>query len=318
MIIIKYVNCKGEKMKIYLAFDIGGTKLKYALINDQGQLLKKYSEDTISTSKSAFINRLNQIVKRFEVQISGVGISVPGKIDAQTQEVSFGGSLPFLNGVIFSKLLDTQLPIFVENDAKAATLAEMWLGSLKNVGSGVMLVLGTAVGSGIMLNRQLLYGFHQQAGEVSFISSGQLDKEHMVGSQSSAVALIQDIARHEKLDDIDDGQTVFRLIKKGNSYAVERFSGFCKNIALLIYNMQTILDVEQFVIGGGISQQSIVVKGINQALDNLRQTSPFVSTTLKAPNVVSSKLFNDANLYGAISHFELSEDRNSNRKIGNI
>lgn len=315
IIIIGYVNCKGEKMKIYLAFDIGGTKLKYALISEQGQLLKRYSESTIVSSKSEFIKRFNQIVDKFETQISGIGVSVPGKVDFQTQKISFGGPLPFLDGISFNEILNTRLPVFVENDANAATLAEMWLGSLRDVNSGVMLVLGTAVGSGIMINKRLLYGVHQQAGEVSFVSYSKLDKEHMMGSQGSAVALIEDIARNAKLSELDDGRAVFKMINQGNSYAVNRFKIFCQNLASLIYNMQTILDVERFVIGGGISQQSIVVKGINQALCDLRQTSSFVSTTLEAPRVVSSRLYNDANLFGAISHFELRDVNNLSQNI---
>lgn len=306
-------------MKTYLAFDIGGTKLKYALINNQGQMLKKYSEDTIKTSQQDFLNRFNEIIAKFKTQISGIGISVPGKINATDQRLSFGGSLPFLDGVSFSDSLVTKLPIFVENDAKAATLAEMWQGSLQGINNGVMLVLGTAVGSGIVLNHQLLYGSNQQAGEVSFISYGQFDKANLMGGKSSAVALIQDIANHYQLEDIDDGPQVFELIKNKKTYAVERFQEFCRNVALLIHNMQTILDVDCYVIGGGISRQQIVIDGINKSLNDIREENDFVKQTFVKPEILSSKLYNEANLFGAVSRFGMNIEQSQNLKnVGNM
>ncbi|MFC6176485.1 ROK family protein [Companilactobacillus huachuanensis] len=306
-------------MKTYLAFDIGGTKLKYALINDQGQLLKTYSENTIKTSQAEFLKRFNEIIQKFQSQISGIGISVPGKVNVTDQSISFGGSLPFLDGVSFSKSLDTKLSIFVENDAKAATLAEIWQGSLKEVKNGVMLVLGTAIGSGIVLNHQLVYGSHQQAGEVSFMSCGKFDMDDLMGGRSSAVGLIQDIASHYELEDINDGPKVFELIKSNDTYAKERFQKFCRNVALLIHNMQTVLDVDQYVIGGGISHQAIVAEGINKAFDELRAENKFVNNTLTKPQIVSSKLYNAANLYGSISRFEMvTEGTNELKSVGNM
>ena len=306
-------------MKTYLAFDIGGTKLKYALINDQGQLLKKYSENTVKTSQVEFLKRFNEIIQKFQAQISGIGISVPGKINLSDQSISFGGSLPFLDGLSFSRSLDTKLPIFVENDAKAATLAEIWQGSLNDVNNGVMLVLGTAIGSGIVLNHKLIYGSNQQAGEVSFMSCGKFDMDSLMGGRSSAVGLIHDIAKHYELEDIDDGPKVFELIKNNDSYAEKRFQEFCRNVALLIHNMQTVLDVDRYVIGGGLSRQKIVVEGINKAFDKLRAESDFVNNTLMKPQIVSSKLYNAANLYGAISRFEMgTEHTNELKSVGNM
>ncbi|APX71399.1 ROK family protein [Companilactobacillus allii] len=293
-------------MKTYLAFDIGGTKLKYALINDQGQLLKKYSEDTIKTSQSEFLKRLNEIIQKFH-QASGIGISVPGKVNAKDKRVSFGGSLPFLDGISFGEALDTKLPIFVENDAKAAALAEMWQGSLEDINNGVMLVLGTGVGSGIVLNHHLVYGSHCQAGEVSFMSCGKFDKDNLMGGKGSAVGLVQDIASHYNLVDQNDGPQVFELIRNKDVFAQARFKDFCWSIALLIHNMQTVLDVDQYVIGGGISRQKIVVEGIKQAFDELRSENEFVDQTLEKPKIVSSKFYNNANLYGAISKFEIGD-----------
>ena len=112
---------------------------------------------------------------------------------------------------------------------------------------------------------------------------------------------------------------VFELIKNNDSYAEKRFQEFCRNVALLIHNMQTVLDVDRYVIGGGISRQKIVVEGINKAFDKLRAESDFVNNTLMKPQIVSSKLYNAANLYGAISRFEMgTEHTNELKSVGNM
>jgi len=302
-------------MKTYLAFDIGGTKLKYALINNHGQVLKEYSESTVQTSKEAFLRRFKEIVNKFKKQISGVGVSVPGKINRIDQSISFGGSLPFLDGVSFSKELGNEIPVSVENDAKAATLAELWQGTLKETNNAVMLVLGTAIGSGIVLNRELIYGSHEQAGEVSFMSYGKFDKNSLMGGKCSAVGLIQDIAKHYNLADINDGPEAFELIKEHEEYAWKQFEKFCQTIALLIHNMQTVLDVDCYVIGGGISQQDIVANEITTALKKLRETSPFVNETLTRPQIVSATFHNDANLLGSIYKFEKNSTETKQLKV---
>ncbi|KRN99956.1 ROK family protein [Companilactobacillus kimchiensis] len=302
-------------MKTYLAFDIGGTKLKYALINNQGQLLKEYSEPTIQDSKELFLKRFKEIVDKFKKQISGVGISVPGKINRRDQSISFGGSLPFLDGVSFSEILG-DMPVSVENDAKAATLAELWQGTLKETNNAVMLVLGTAIGSGIVLNRELIYGSHEQAGEVSFMSYGKFGKDELMGGKCSAVGLIQNIAKHYGLSDINDGPAVFELIKEHDEYAWQQFEIFCNDIALMIHNMQTVLDVDSYVIGGGISRQNIVATEINSAFEKLRATNTFVDKTLTKPQIVGSTFHNEANLLGSIYKFE--KNTIASKQLGTI
>ncbi|KGO32487.1 ROK family protein [Oenococcus alcoholitolerans] len=286
-------------MKNYLVFDIGGTKLKYALINKDGELLDFGSKETPTSSKKDLINEFKSIMSNVSLPISGIGISVPGKVDSKSQRISYGGSLPFLNGLSFGEELDLDIPIAVENDAKAATIADLNGGILKNQDSGAVLVLGTAIGGGIVLDNHLLYGKNDQAGEVSFMSLGNFSNDSLVGFKGSAVSLINKIAKHYHYQDINDGPAVFDLIEKGDIYAHGLFEEFCQTIAVLVHNIQTILDIDFFVIGGGISQRKIVVDGIYEALKKLRSSNSLVEATLKEPKIVGSAYKNKANLFGA-------------------
>lgn len=96
-------------------------------------------------------------------------MAVPGKVDHHDETIYGGGALQFLDQVNLPAALQLAVPVSVENDGKAAALAELWLGNLKNVQNGAAVVLGTGVGGGLILNGQLYAGSHFQAGELSFM-----------------------------------------------------------------------------------------------------------------------------------------------------
>lgn len=288
-------------MHNYLVFDIGGTDLKYAIINQAGALTVSGKTPTVKTSLSAFIQSLQNIINQYETAISGIAVSVPGKIQHPQEVIQFGGMLPFLNGVKLADYLTTTVPIVVENDGKAATLAELWRGNLKTVNNGMVLVLGTAVGGGLVLNRQLVRGSHDQAGELSFMSAGAtFAPTEMYGAKGSAVSMINAVATALGLPDQDDGPAVFKALTAGNLTALSIFNDYCQRIAGLIQNVQTVVDVDCFVIGGGIAAQPLVTTTINAEFDQLRQASPMIRDTLTRPQIVTSRYHGQANLYGAL------------------
>ncbi|ETY72732.1 ROK family protein [Lactiplantibacillus fabifermentans] len=288
-------------MEKYLAIDIGGTDVKYAIIDREGHQWVLNKMRTVTTSLAAFVTQLQRLVDHYQDEISGIAISVPGRVQHPTDRIDFGGSLPFLNGVCLADELTAVVPIVVENDGKAATLAELWHGELKAVNNGLVLVLGTAVGGGLVLNHQLVRGDHDQAGELSFMTSGsQFTPQLMYGSQGSAVAMIETIAETIHLASRDDGPAVFDALTAGNQEALAIFTTFCRRIATLIQNVQTLVDVHTVVIGGGIAAQPLVTQTINTELDQLRLASPLMAATLSRPHVVTSHYQSRANLYGAL------------------
>ncbi|MFD1420222.1 ROK family protein [Lactiplantibacillus songbeiensis] len=288
-------------MRKYLVFDIGGTDLKYAIINRQGTLIVSGKIPTIKTSLAAFIQSLQAIIDRYVTVISGIAVSVPGKVQHPQEVIEFGGMLPFLDGVQLSQLLKAPVPLIVENDGKAATLAELWRGNLKAVNNGAVLVLGTAVGGGIVLNHQLVRGTHDQAGELSFMKAGTtFAPTEMYGAKGSAVGMIKAIATAIGLPDITDGPAVFAALTAGDVTAWTIFNQYCDQIAGLIQNVQAVVDVDTIVIGGGIAVQPLVTATINAAFDRLRAASPMIRDTLARPKIMTSHYHSMANLYGAL------------------
>lgn len=303
----------------YLVFDVGGTKVKYGLIDRAGRLFEK---DSITTAHDldSFIGSLQKVIDTYQGRFTGIAFSVPGRVSHDDGLIYGGGSLPFMDHKSLSNLLRTDVPITVENDGKSAALSELWLGNLKGIANGAAIVLGTGVGGGIIMNHQLVYGSHFQAGEVSFLvsNSKKLNYDNLEGSSGSAVKMINTCAEKLGLPDKDDGKAVFEEINQGNPLVKPIFDEYCRNIAILIHNIQSILDLDRYVIGGGISAQPLVTQTINRIYTSLGKELPIIEATLSKPQIVNSKFKNDANLYGALYNWLLTMDKNDQTKTAAI
>lgn len=297
--------------KKYFSIDIGGTNIKYGIINDQGDLISHKSVKT-PDNKTDFLDLIKSTVQENLSEIQGVGISVPGKVNVQTGTVFYGGALPFLDKVSFKDELESafHIPVAVENDAKSGASAELWLGSLKDVNNGAIITLGTGVGGGIVLNHQLLHGSHYQAGELSYMSLGTDTSKisNLVGLSGSAVHMIEACAKILNLTDMHDGVAVFDAINSGNQQVTKIFSNYCDVIATVILNIQSVVDLETIAISGGISAQSIVVEEINRAYARLLDQNPLLKAQIEIPNIVQAHFKSNANLYGAIYNLLLQTD----------
>ncbi len=297
--------------KKYFSIDIGGTNVKYGIIDDQGKLV---SHENVKTpdNKTDFLNLIKSIVQENLSDIQGVGISVPGKVNVQKGTVFYGGALPFLDKISFKNELEStfHIPVAVENDAKSGASAELWLGSLKDVANGAIITLGTGVGGGIVLNHQLLHGSHYQAGELSYMSlNTKTDKTaNLVGLSGSAVHMIEKCAKVLNLDDLDDGVSVFAAINQGNTQVMKMFTDYCDVIATLILNIQSVVDLETIAISGGISAQPIVIEEINDAYVRMLDEIPLLKSQVEIPKIVPAHFKSNANLYGAIYNLLLQTD----------
>lgn len=298
-------------MERYLSIDIGGTNIKYGTFDRAGQVLES-SRTKTPDNLTEFMTTLETIIDQYIDGAKGIAISSPGKIDTDAGIIYFGGALPYLHKLALGPILSDkyQVPVALENDGKAAALAELWLGNLKGCQNGAAIVLGTGVGGGIILDGQLRQGVHHQAGELSFLINNKdaTDMNRFTALNTSAVYMIQSIAKALALPDLKDGAAVFAAIQAGNPTALTIFNQFCQNVAILIMNIQAIVDVEHFVIGGGISAQPILTQHINQAFDAYRESIPHASVVLSRPTIVNAHFQNEANLYGALYNLLLKID----------
>ena len=154
-------------MKKALAFDIGGTKIYYTVINELGEVVSEIVKNSTPKTLEEIVRILRNGISEYS-DVDAVAIATAGAVNNEnTRVISSTGNLPEgYREIDFQNL--TNKKVFVENDANAAAWAEFKIGSSKNCPNSIMLTLGTGVGGGIILNNKLFKGKSGAAGEMHF------------------------------------------------------------------------------------------------------------------------------------------------------
>ncbi|MGM9906530.1 ROK family protein [Lactobacillus sp.] len=292
-------------MTQYLVFDIGGTNVKYALMDGEGKLLEK-GKRASADNLDDFVAALYEVGDQYKGKFAGIAVCAPGKIDTEKKIIHFGGALPFLDGLNLEETLGARygVPVSAENDGKAAALCEQWLGELKGVDTGAVLTLGTGVGGGIVVSGKLLHGSSFQAGELSWMitnqGAGLKTMDAYAGFACSAVGMVEKVNQELGNEDVNDGLVAFAAIKSGNEEAGKIFRQYCLDVAVMILNLQTVINGKKVVIGGGISAQGILIEEIRRQFGEILNDNPMLRQQVIPPEIVAAKFRNDTNLYGAL------------------
>lgn len=293
-------------MKKILVLDIGGTFIKYGLVVS-GQL-EQVKKQATPKAMDVFNVCLNRIKKEFPESFDGVSISMPGIIDAESGFAVHGGSLEFVRQMDIRTFYEAifDCTVAVENDARCGILGEINQGQLTGIENAAMIVLGTGVGGSLIVNGQLVKGFHQAAGELSLVQTDSAMRlTDLFAVKNSVYSLLKPFAKmlNKPVDKVS-GEAFFESIKNEEPAAQIILKDYCDSLAVQIWNLQAILDPEKIVIGGGISSQAILLDYIKQSLQkNVTSLNIGPLASIIAPNVVLSSLGNDANLIGAYYHF---------------
>ena len=290
-------------MKI-LTIDIGGTYIKYARMSEEMEISSRGKRPTPQNGREALLDALEGIY--MEEPVDGIAISLPGIIDAENGYVVMGGALRYNDDFYLRHALyqRCRTKIVLENDAKCAAMAEAAAGSLKDVPDGFVLIFGTMIGGAYIHDHRLLRGRHFSAGEVSYITTvrnGYSDQDVVFGNRCGVPRLCRKYAGRKRLDpDTVDGVRLFQDVEAGDEIALDCLDEFSHEVAVQIFNIQTLLDPDHFAIGGGISAQPLFIEAIRR---NLKKLYGVCLYDIPQAEVVACKFQNDANLYGALHCF---------------
>lgn len=289
-------------MENFLVFDLGGTHTKYGLLSSKGEIIQKNQMKTPS-SWQELAREMDKIITQYQNEILGIAISTPGRIDVENGVIYKGGSLPYLHEKKIKKYIGEKyhLHASVVNDGKAVTQAEAWKGNLKDANHGAAITLGTGIGGGILIDGQIHQGRDFSSGEFSAMFTSLNEDSKMFSQTTSAISLIREVADMIGLENKTDGKAVFEVIKSGHNENVnEVFQKYCMRIAVFISNLQAVLDISHVVIGGGISNQEIVIKEINNQYGKLRNKYIGLQRTFQPVTIKRTKFSSDSNLIGAL------------------
>ena len=204
------------------------------------------------------------------------------------------------------------LPFSLENDGKAAALAELWKGSMKDVEHGAVLTLGTGVGGALIIHHQLYRGRHFSAGEFSFVSADfeagyDISEGFFQAKLWATLGSVKSLCMKYAMMKNEDPETMNGriLFERANAHEVEAkacIEQYCRDLAIAIYSLQAIIDVERIAIGGGISKQELLFTCLKEQMQKqFVSIAPFSAVIL--PEIVACEFSSEANLVGALYHY---------------
>lgn len=294
-------------MKKYCVIDVGGTNIKYALMDEEANILDKAEIETPKDSLALFIESIGQIYDKYKTDVSGIAMSAPGRINCNTGFMFTGGALRYIENIPMADELKKRCPvnISIENDGKCAALAELWKGSMKDSQHGLVLTLGTGIGGGVIANGKLLRGQNFASGELSSFPTTILPIKDPINFWASIngtrglTAVYEERMKLEK--NSINGRKFFEAVNNNEEVAVEVLEEFAQHFANAIFAIQTVLDTEKIAVGGGISSQDRLIEALNRKVSNLFEYYGQFTPILK-PVVVRCEFGNDSNLIGALYH----------------
>lgn len=242
-----------------LAFDIGGTKIYNAIINENGEIIseieKNPTPETFEEIKQLFID----IINKYEKDVDIIAFSTCGAVNNQNDGIlgSTGNIAQGYPQMPFKKL--SKKPVFVENDANCAAWAEYKIGASKNCPNSVMLTLGTGVGGGIIINGKLLKGKNGAAGEMHFkmrtdnhrkCTCGSWDCFEIYASGKGLKITAEEMSKNPNITtyDVIDG------VKSQDKLMTEILEKWQNDITNGIIGLANIFDPDCFVLSGSMAE----------------------------------------------------------------
>ena len=290
-----------------LGIDIGGTNVKFGVIDENYNIIKTYKTPTVTDKDDkAFVYAIADKAKEIkeEYNYSSIGIGMPGTIDTQKGIVIRAANLPCKNTPIADMIKESVgVPVKIANDATSAVCGELFAGEGKGHKDFLMITLGTGVGGGIVIDGKPYFGSLGRAGEFGHIiiqkdglscPCGQLGCYERYASVRALIGQTSEMAQAhpesilaKMCEDGVNGKTVFDAIEKGCPVAKEVLDNYTAYIATGIQSLVRIFQPEIIIIGGAISEQG----------DNL--ITPLKEKVTLPVEICVSQLKNDAGVIGA-------------------
>ena len=290
-------------MKV-IGLDIGGTAVKYGLLDENGVILElgEFPTEAEKGVENLFKNICGVIDKYLSDDILGIAVSGTGQIDGTIGKV-IGGN-PIIPGWIGTNLVEKledryKIPAVLENDVNCAALGEKWLGAGKNSENFVCLTIGTGIGGGIILNGDIFRGDTYVAGEFGHIQIVKSGEECLCGKKgcyeryASATALVKMVK--EKTGKTLNGKEIFELEKSGDKEIKEIVDRWIDYFTDGLSTIAYIFNPPLVVIGGGVTKQGEYL--LNRILVSL--DSKLEINYKKNLKIKFAELGNNAGILGA-------------------
>ncbi|ACF13245.1 ROK family protein [Chloroherpeton thalassium ATCC 35110] len=271
--------------KVALGIDLGGTAIKFAAVTETGNIIATHHAPTEAEHGLEHVieNMMRGIAELIaqtkSVELSGIGIGVPGVVSLDGGTVSHPPNLPGwevvrLGDAIaekFRQVYGATKPVFVENDANLAALGEARFGAGTALNDFIMITLGTGIGAGIIINRKIFRGTTGAAGEFGHIPidynsetahagihgsvEGFIGQRHIAEYARKLAKNHPDSLLHQLCPDLSqlEPKHITAAAEQGDPLALAIWQWVAEILGAGLGAIVSILDIRKFVIGGGVA-----------------------------------------------------------------
>ena len=282
-------------VELALAVDMGGTQMRVALVDRQGQIVHRDVEPTLADQgRDDILERMAALLRRemaraSQDRIVGIGASVPGPTDTATGTVYHPANLPGWGVFSPTETLEQALSqtVTLANDGNLAALAEHRYGAGRGSRHVIYMTISTGIGGGLVLNNRLYLGSGGFAGEIGHMTIDRNGPRCQCGNfgclevMASGTAIAR-MARERLSSERDsevlrlangdadgvDAPIVFQAAKSGDRMAAELVDEASFNLGIGIASLLNIFNPEVIVVGGGVSENlDVMIPQINRAVE---------------------------------------------------
>ena len=310
-------------MAYYVGIDLGGTNIKAGIVDDQGKLLNKESIKTKAERPcEEIIKDMGMLAAKVieeaglkKEDINAIGIGSPGTPDNKSGLLVYAKNLPFVNAPMRKIIRDViDLPVYIDNDANCAAMAEAVAGAAKGVKDSVTITLGTGVGAGVIIDGKIYSGFNQagsEFGHTVLVSGGvpcTCGRKGCFESYASASALVRmtkeaaEANPDSKLNDVIkdlgkvNGKVAFIAQRMGDKVADDVIDMYTDYLADGLANAINAFMPEVLVVGGGICNEG---DPLLIPMQEKTMSRPFYGPGVNKTRIALAQMGNDAGIVGA-------------------
>lgn len=291
----------------YLSLDIGGSAVKYSVMDGEGHFYHKGSFPTPKYALEELLLQLDKVLIEIETQrvtLNGIAISSCGAVNVETSVIHGSSAIDYIHGPNWRELIQQRynLSCEIENDAHCAALAEAWKGVAQDCSQFCMVVIGSGIGGANVYQKKIIHGRHLHGGEFGYMIAGYQNESPVTFSDvASTRGLIASVCRKKQLaEDTLTGLEIFNLAEQGDVDCQNAIDHWYQDLATGLFNLQYAFDPEKILIGGAVSVRSELINRIQDKISQILQKLPHSKVI---PQIQACKLGNDANLTGALWHF---------------
>lgn len=287
-----------------LAFDIGGTAIKYGLV--EGETLRSFHEVPTHAKEvggPGIVKTLYTLMDALKGSYDKVAVSTAGQVDVEAGSIIYANeNIPHYTGLPLRALLAgySHLPVVVENDVNAAALGEAAFGAGKGWRQFICLTYGTGIGGALVSDGKVFHGMHGSAGEFGHFPLYPEGRPCVCGQRgcyeqyASTTALVRLVAQENP--SLDTGRLIME--HRSEPSVANAINHWLDDVAKGIAALVNILDPGLVVLGGGIMSGQWVAEEVR------KRVMPLVMDSLKDCTVLPARLGNTAGLMGVGSLFQ--------------